>query len=182
MRDYIETYSGMKVYLPECDPESIELIDIAHALSMVPRFAGHIDSHYSVAEHSIHVASIVPDQHKLQGLMHDGPEAYLSDIATPFKSLMPQYKELEADLWSAMCARFGIDEEMSPFVKAADRVMLMTERDYLKSNYSLWSDYYEETQRLKNWEPIRMWFGLKRASPSYIEGLFIEKFTEYYQR
>lgn len=70
-RDYIETWSGLDLYLPDPDPSSIVIEDIAHALSRVCRFAGHVDRFYSVAEHSIHVSLAVPHKYALQGLLHD---------------------------------------------------------------------------------------------------------------
>lgn len=178
-RDYIETHSGIKVYLPECDKESIDIGDIAHALSFLPRFAGHISEHYSVAEHSMHVATLVPDEHKLQALLHDATEAYICDIPTPFKRLMPQYKALEDDLWDAISLRFRVPFDLHPSVKAADTCMLMTERDYLKNQFDPWNEVYEATPRLMNWKPMRMNFGLRRASPAYVKQAFLERFDEY---
>lgn len=178
-RDYIETQSGRKVWLPDCDPDCIDIHDIAHALSIVPRFSGHLREHYSVAEHSIHVASLVSIHHKFQALMHDATEAYLCDMPTPFKALMPEYQALEEDIWKAVCNKFGIDKELHHEVKLADKVMLMTERDCLKDNFEKWHEKYELVERVPDWKPIRMWFGLKRASPSYIKGLFLEKAEQY---
>lgn len=179
MRDYIETHSGRKVFLPNCEPHSIDIEDIAHALSLSPRFAGHIKQHYSVAEHSMQVASLVQQPQRLQALLHDATEAYICDIPTPFKRLMPQYKVFEDDLWNAVSLQFGVPFDLHPDVKYADRVMLLTERDYLKDKFEPWSDEYENTPRLKKWKPMRMWFGLRRATPSYIKGKFLDKFDEY---
>lgn len=155
-RDYIETISGQKVYMPNPDPDSIRIGDIAHALSFMARFAGHTRYFYSVAEHSINVASIVPPEHQLQALLHDATEAYLCDIPTPFKRMIPEYQALEENLWAAISEKFGVPFELSPEVKWADRVMLMTERDALKDRYDLWSDEYEETERVpfkrRNWD------------------------------
>lgn len=179
MRDYIETQSGRKVWLPGCEVDSIDIEDIAHALSFIPRFTGHLREHYSVAEHSIHVSNFCSKQHKLQGLLHDSTEAYLCDVATPFKSQMSEYQRLEDDLWNAITLKFNVPYELSQQVKEADRIMLMTERDKLKDNYSLWHEKYEDVERVRNWRPMRMCFGLRRATPSYIKGVFLERFYEY---
>lgn len=136
--NYIETLSGKKIALPNVDPTQIDIFDIAHALAYQPRFAGHTDVFYSVAEHSINVAKLVPMQYKLQALLHDATEAYLCDIPTPFKAMLPQYKELEACLWEGIAKRFGVPVELHKTVKYADAVMLMTERDAMKPLHGDW--------------------------------------------
>lgn len=178
-RDYIETHLGMRVYLPNCEQDSIHIEDIAHALSLMPRFCGHLREHYSVAEHSIWVAELVSPEHKMQALLHDATEAYLCDIPTPFKQLMPEYKAAEDDVWCAIAKAYDVPEVLHPEVKHADRVMLMTERDVLKDSFGAWSDEYENTPRAKNWKPLRMWGGLRRATPQYVEKLFLDKFYAY---
>ena len=179
-RDYIETVSGRKIFLPDCDPTSIDIEDIAHALSLACRFAGHVPYHYSVAEHSIWVASLCSPTNQKQGLLHDGTEAYLCDIPTPFKRMMPEYKALEDDLALAISIRFDLPETLHDEVKMADRIMLMTERDYLKGAAGdPWQDEYENTPRVPNWRPLRMNGAKKRATPNYVKGLFLERFAQY---
>jgi hypothetical protein len=144
-RDYIETFTGKKLWLPNPDLDGIDIEDIAHALAMVPRFAGHVNKMYSVAEHSINVASLVPNKDKLVGLLHDATEAYLCDIPTPFKRLLPQYKELEDQLWFAIATKYGVPYELPHTVKTADQMMLITERNYFKPNHGVWGGDYENT-------------------------------------
>jgi len=172
-RDYIETQSGKTLYLPNPDLDQICILDIAHALAHVCRFAGHIDSFYSVAEHSINVATIVPTELKLQALLHDATEAYLCDIPTPFKRMIPQYKDLEDNLWEAISRKYGLPFELSPEVKYADRVMLMTERDALKANTSRnWSPEYENTPRIEGFAPTVM-------SHEHRAKFFVEQFIGF---
>ena len=172
MRDYILTMTGKRVYLPGCEPDSIDINDIARALSMAPRFAGHMDRFYSVAEHSVNVSKIVGDdvEIQIQALMHDATEAYLCDIPSPFKPLLTNYKELEADLWRAVCIRFGIREQMYPEVKIADMRMLMTEKDHLKKGSAPFSDYYEEFSRVP--------FDDIHRNPQSGEAAFLHRFSE----
>lgn len=138
--NYIETVSGKRIAIPDTDPSQIDIFDIAHALSYAARFAGHTKVFYSVAEHSINVARLVPDRYKLQALLHDATEAYLCDIPTPFKAMMPEYKNMEAHLWRAISARFGVAYDLHPSVKKADATMLMTERDALKPIHGDWGE------------------------------------------
>ncbi len=171
---FIETWSGKEVWLPECDPDAICIEDIAHALANVCRFAGHINYFYSVAEHSICVAHILPKEHQLQGLLHDATEAYLCDIPTPFKRMLPQYEELENRLWSVIAKKFGVPEKLSPEVKEADRIMLMTERDALKEHVNCdWGDVYENTPR---WPGFSSRPTLHRNDHA---SMFIDRFNEY---
>lgn len=172
-RDYIETWSGLDLYLPDPDLESICIEDIAHALSKICRFAGHVDRFYSVAEHSINVSLIVPRELRLQALLHDATEAYICDIPTPFKRMIPEYKVLEDNLWEAISRKYGVDFELHKEVKWADRTLLLTERDALKANTKRnWSPEYEKTLR---------WADFKELGLTHVQtaDLFIEKFYEY---
>jgi len=102
----IMTYLGNWVNIFDIKRENISMIDIAHSLSMQPRFNGHMNSFYSVAEHSIWVADRMPDEYKFTGLMHDATEAYLSDVPAPFKSGLKNYKELEDNLMKEIALKF----------------------------------------------------------------------------
>ena len=71
----IRTNTGKVFDLKLMDPESICIEDIAHALSHVSRFGGHLDKHYSVAQHSVYVAQCLTAENQLAGLLHDATEA-----------------------------------------------------------------------------------------------------------
>lgn len=136
---WIETISGNKVDLLDPDPNSFTLEDIFHALLNVPRFGGHTRTFYSVAMHSVNVARIVPDHLKFEAIMHDATEAYLMDMPTPYKALLPDYREAEDNLWLAICKKFDLPEVLDPLVKQADRCALISERNYLKGKCD-WGD------------------------------------------
>ncbi|QFR57844.1 metallophosphoesterase [Stenotrophomonas phage Moby] len=150
---YIQTVTGRKVYIPNTDPDSIHHSDFAWALSCAPRFAGHLTKPMSVAEHSINVSSYAgflaqsserSDEEvaliKLQGLLHDATEAYLCDIPTPFKVMIPGYAEMEHALWEVIANKYGVPVEMYAEVKVADKVMLMSERDQYRDVTDNWGD------------------------------------------
>lgn len=128
--NYIRTYSGGKFYTtPTTD--QVLLMDIAVPLSRAPRFAGHSRFEYSVAAHSIHTSLMVPPSLRLQALFHDASEAYLADIPSPFKALMPDYKILEDGIMRAVAKKFKFTWPVDPLVKQADAAALWLERQAL---------------------------------------------------
>ncbi len=132
--DWIQTISGLAMYPLDPRPEEIEIFDIAIALSHVCRFTGHVQDFYSVAQHSVLVSRLVPEEDALWALLHDASEAYLSDIARPVK-VQPEfeaYREIEYRLQSAIVAKFGLPVLQPASVKKADEIMLAIEaRDLL---------------------------------------------------
>jgi hypothetical protein len=129
--EWIETSTGGKFELAK-PVFSIE--DIAHALSMCCRFNGHVSQFYSVAEHSV-LVSLLMDRFyggdPFEGLMHDALEAYLVDVPSPIKRLLPDYKELDAHLDKQLRAHFGVTPEKTKECKHADRIALFVEAYYL---------------------------------------------------
>ena len=88
----LETVSGRKVDVVNPDPATIDITDIAWALSPMPRFSGHSIPYipYSVAQHSIQVAKDLASLGplvQLYGLLHDAAEAYINDLPSPVKHI-----------------------------------------------------------------------------------------------
>lgn len=132
----MQTHSGRVVDLSRFSEDDICVDDIAHALSQIIRFTGHAKAPYSVAQHSLLVAEISPPEHRLWALLHDASEAYLGDVASPLKTLLPQYRELEEKFQKVIAGRFGLSWPIPACVKHADRVALMTEkRDLLLTKH-----------------------------------------------
>ena len=124
----MQTHSGRVVDLSKLSEDDIDIKDIAHALAHLVRFTGHANRPYSVAQHSMLVADLCPDEHRLWGLMHDASEAYLGDVSTPLKSLLPDYREIEERTQKIIAGRFGLCWPMPSDVKIADREALMIEK------------------------------------------------------
>ena len=167
MNDWMQTYTG-KVFRPlNSEANKIDILDIAHALSMKCRFNGHCKEFYSVAEHSVRVASIISSPNKLWALLHDAPEAYLPDLLGPIKgnffigeggrveSGQPQpdgkwssdygvwmrtFTEVEDEIMQLIARKFGlIGDKIPDDVKIADRILLMTEaRDLMGTPPQSW--------------------------------------------
>lgn len=125
---WIQTYTGRKFDLADPDPDQVDLADIAHAISMLCRFTGHVRDFYSVAQHSVIVSNLVPAEHAFAGLMHDATEAYVADLNRPLKNMLPEYKLIERAVWEAIAGKFGLDVALPAEVKEADNVALLWER------------------------------------------------------
>lgn len=126
--DWMQTFTGRAFYPLDPRPEDIDLADIAHGLSMLCRYGGHVTRFYSVAEHCVLMSRAVAPENALWALLHDATEAYMGDLIRPLKRQMPQYAEAEADLMLVICHRFGLSFDEPAEVKAADTRILRDER------------------------------------------------------
>lgn len=113
--------------------------DIAHALSMICRFAGHCQRFYSVAQHSVHCCDLAPPEHAYAALMHDAPEAFVGDVAKPLKVMLAEYKTIEDRVEEAVFERFVVPSPLPPCIKEIDVVMLATEQVQLMANRDDWN-------------------------------------------
>lgn len=99
----IKTRSGIMIDPIRPKEELIRIEDIAHALSMLCRANGHFKSFYSVGQHCVNCAGEAAARGlsrklRLACLLHDGSEAYLSDVTRPVKEELPVYKQIEEPL------------------------------------------------------------------------------------
>jgi len=135
----LTTRSGRQVSLLDPRPDQIDIGDIAHGLAFQCRFNGQVSRFYSVAQHSILVASMLPEHLKLVGLLHDAAEAYLGDIVQPLKQFLPEFERIEQRLMTVIGERLGIRLDHHQEVKHADLVALATEkRDLLPREKGDW--------------------------------------------
>ena len=135
----IHTFSGIAFDLLNPKPEMILIEDIVHSLSLINRFNGAAKFPYSVAQHSLYVAGLLPPELKLQGLLHDAPEAYVGDMVSPLKKIMTEYKEVEAGIAGVVAEVFGLSRPAPPEVKKADLAVLSAEREQvLLPSYGPW--------------------------------------------
>lgn len=125
---WLLTASGKHFDPIDPQPDMIDLVDIANGLSNECRFAGQCRFFYSVAQHSVLVSNTVPEEYAFEALLHDAAEAFIKDIPSPIKRLLPDYRALEAKVEAAIRTRFGLPASISPSVKHADLILLATER------------------------------------------------------
>lgn len=118
---------------PHIDEICIE--DIAHALSLMTRANGHFCTFYSVAQHCVGCAQEAEARGyskrvQLGCLLHDGSEAYISDITRPVKENLPTYIDIEKKLQNMIFDKWlvpTLTEEERAKVFEIDDTMLYNE-------------------------------------------------------
>lgn len=118
------------------EAELIKIGDIAHSLSMLCRANGHFRSFYSVGMHSINcareaIARNYSRKVQLACLLHDGSEAYLSDVTRPVKQEIPRYKEIEEPLQNVIWNKF-LGE---PLTEEEERLVFLIDDDILENEF-----------------------------------------------
>ena len=137
------THQGHMLDLSEPEAISFDLQDIAHHLARICRFGGAVDGYYSVASHCVYVATELEREGYRRsivqaGLLHDAAEAYIGDMVSGLKRLMPEYRRLEDRYTAAIEHQFSVTFHGSRIIKTADlRARLSECRD-------LFEDYPRE--------------------------------------
>ena len=157
MESWLHTFSGQRDDPLNPDPKTIEVVDIAHALAMTPRFSGHLREYYSVAQHCVECSNFLEQtaptlvsiglraQVALEGLIHDASEFVICDIPSPIKpAFLVQgrpYKDAEAKILNAVRTKLELPEPAEHIlaaVKYADVAMLKVEADTFLHGTSAW--------------------------------------------
>jgi len=171
----ILTYTGRWFDVFDPRPEDVDILDIAHALSLTNRYGGHTDLPYSVAQHSVLASQEVPEEDAMWALLHDAGEAYLGDVPKPIKVNLPAFEEAEDRVLRVIAEKFGLEWPMPRSVKEADLRLLLTEaRDLMPgplSNYRPWAPGVEPY----DWSISvpKVWTGAKRQFLSRYEVLSV---------
>ncbi|MBU1330905.1 MAG: phosphohydrolase [Gammaproteobacteria bacterium] len=150
--------------------EDVTTTDIAHALSLVCRFNGHCAHHYSVAQHSLLVAYIIEKEggtpeEQLAGLLHDGTEAYISDLTRPLKLLLIEAARQREIAWLEIVAHYSSTaSNVISIGAAATRILSTSEREGL----SLLLDVYQQIDE-RIWLAIAEHFHLAAVLPACVK-------------
>jgi len=171
---YINTYSGRSFHVLHPEPEDIDIIDIAHHLSLQCRSVGAVTRHYSVAQHSLFVWQLVSEQTddpivQMQAHMYDSEEYVTGDWPTPVKCCIPGILTVAKNIKRAIGEKYGIDLiDMPPIIKHMDNVAMATEKEqlYIPSDV-IWHKMPEPDKRV-----------IPEMSPQEAEKLFIDKSNE----
>jgi hypothetical protein len=124
---YLTTFTGRNIRLDRFSANDVDIEDVAHALSHLCRYNGHCPVFYSVAQHCVRASLAVPKQFALSALLHDAAEAYIGDVTSPLKALLPSYTALERMILGEILIRFGQNPTLPQPVREADRALLYTE-------------------------------------------------------
>ena len=111
----MDTFSGKRFDPLKISREDISLTDIAHALSLLSRGGGHIRHFYTVGQHSLNCAKEAKARGwtarmQLACLLHDGAEAYISDIVRPVKVHLDLYRKIEKRVMEKVWEKFGLSD------------------------------------------------------------------------
>jgi hypothetical protein len=167
MVHWIRTYTGRKTNPVHLKVSDIDIVDIAHALSNLCRFTGHVKFHYSVALHSLTVSRLCSPKNKLWGLLHDATEAYINDIPSPLKCQkeMSQYRFIEHNAKNVIAEAFNLPSQIPMEVDIIDKTivhdegrLLFKEWDLPRGHESVISD-------------------IPQLDPEYVKLLFLETFN-----
>jgi 5'-deoxynucleotidase YfbR-like HD superfamily hydrolase len=167
----ISVYDGE--YFDFLDPDSsvYTVATIAHALSNLCRYTGHVNRFYSVAEHSVLVSLAVPKKFAIEGLFHDAAEAFLGDVSSPLKKLLPEYRALEDAVITSIAKKFNLSpwKLHSKEVHEADKRMYHAERQEIAPGKdNLWHTNLRAARTVK---PVGF-------SPEVAKQLFLDRYNE----
>ncbi|MBQ5479964.1 MAG: phosphohydrolase, partial [Clostridia bacterium] len=131
----MNTISGVLLDPKHVKADDIRLYDIAHPLSFICRGVGQVKHFLSVGQHCINCAKEAEgrgysDRVILACLLHDGAEAYVSDIIRPVKVLLENFDEIEDRFQEAIYEHFGLGDltaEERELVHLIDDAMLWNE-------------------------------------------------------
>lgn len=147
---YFSSVSGGACFLHAPERSHISIVDIATSLSRSPRWGARTRlgaTPISIAQHSVLASHLCRPEHALHALLHDADEAYLGDVISPLKKLLPEYIRIER-LWALEIGkRFGLGDGLADLptdVKVADLISLEVERHDLLERGELWSQWGSE--------------------------------------
>lgn len=130
----VELLSGRWIDVLNPRVADIHLPDIAGGLAKICRFQGQTSRFYSVAEHSV-LCALLAEQRQLDdqlvraAFLHDAHEAYLGDITTPIKLLIPGIEDISSRLDQAVAEHFDVDVQLftAPEIRDIDHTALSLE-------------------------------------------------------
>lgn len=147
----MNTISGILLDPVNVTADDICLYDIAHPLSYICRGTGQVKFFFSVAQHCLNCAYEArargySDRVVLAALLHDGSEAYMSDVIRPIKVHIDAFYEIESRFVSAIYEHFGLGD------LSEDELAKVTEID----DDMLWNEAKALFSRADDIEPPKL--------------------------
>lgn len=124
------------------DPYNLTVADVkldvlAHSVSQLNRFTGHIKYPFSVGQHTLNVAAVVnainyrdDDERRMHvraALIHDLSEAWFNDMSSPVKAENPDYKKAEKAAGCFIAQTLGVPFVYLKNIDLYDKRMYKTE-------------------------------------------------------
>jgi 5'-deoxynucleotidase YfbR-like HD superfamily hydrolase len=137
------------VDLLDPQPEDININDIAWGLANTCRFSGQMSAgcRIDVAIHSVRVARCTvalgwggPDV-RMAALLHDAAEAYICDLPSPLKKLLPDYQAIEQRLQEVIYRRFEVKDDLI--------AALLAPEDQKPKESPAWFSYHQAATVIK---------------------------------
>lgn len=198
----ITTYTGGTFDYSKFGPEDIDIRDIAHSLSHLCRFAGHVNIFYSVAQHCLLVSEKIPGgpEVKLAALLHDAAEAYVNDLPSPLKTwlllsymddmaaeygedtvdIVPEdesYRWLHDKILYTVYMKFGVTlPTMTDEVKAYDKAACLFEQQAFMGR-SL-NDTMGSPTLWAPWSPAKFASTISEGEFGKVEAEFLKRFED----
>ena len=168
--EYMITFLGNEFHVFNPNENEINILDIAHSLSLQCRFNGHSSAFYSVAQHLLIGSELIIEQFKKEYFGHDFTETYTGDLISPIKRRSPEFYKMEGKIEKIISKKYELTYPMSKEVKEMDSLMLRMELSYLTKHKNKTNEIFpiSKEQFLK----------LIDKTPAEVEKLFLARFKE----
>lgn len=148
-----QSYTGAQYWPIDPHPNDIHYDDLCIGLARAYRYRGMTRDEYSVAEHSVIVSvaaeklarerGLDPRAAARWGLMHDGSEAWIGDVARPLKRqrTMRGYRKVEEKWEAAIIERFDlvVTDDIRAVVDEVDDRIILDEIEALFLDPDMWA-------------------------------------------
>lgn len=169
------TFSGKVINLRYPTEDMIDIRDIAQGLANTCRFGGQCRPFYSVAQHSVLVAAMAPENIKKEALLHDASEAYLGDVIKPLKVLLGAgYRSIETIFEQVIAQKYLLytDDWTHEEIKRLDLIALELEHLAFQQGH------------LQVFNTVSHKYGLVLDTPGWppevAEKVFLAAFAQYF--
>ncbi len=161
--EWMHTSLGGRFFPADPRPEEIFISDIANGLALDCRYGGQgrVDRFYSVAEHSVHMASAAgrmgwPAKACFAALIHDEPEGWINDLAWPVKEATGDgYRSMESKIQNIIWKKYRLEYHSQIYasgIKDLDRRMIpMEKKAIMRYQQPCSHDQYEPIDGVVIW-------------------------------
>lgn len=133
---HLTTFSGRRPPSFPATPKRSDILieDIIQGLSNQCRHFGQTRQFYSIAQHSLLLAALLPDNLKPAALLYAAPFAYMGEYSDGVRQSLKEIVRYETRMRLAIAYRFSVNAvpySEAPFLTARARVLATEKRDVL---------------------------------------------------